>query len=187
MQKLTYIFIGIVLLLFVLSGLYIRSSESEKQVLRAQLAAQQVPESSSRDLQEEQVEEISSDDTASAAAAPQKPLGKIEGSLSFPSSGIPDTLEICAENSQAQELVCTGEIQKSDDYTYGFGYQLELPPGEYTVYARLPNDPYRAYYSDFVLCGLNASCPSHKPVIVTVVANMTVAHVDPQDWYDTNQ
>ena len=80
MQKLTYIFIGIVLLLFVLSGLYIRSSESEKQVLRAQLAAQQVPESSSRDLQEEQVEEISSDDTASAAAAPQKPLGKMKRS-----------------------------------------------------------------------------------------------------------
>src|SRR3989344_8820188 len=155
-------------------------------MLRSQLAAQQVAESNSQDLQEEQVEDTSNDDAASTAAG-QKQLGTIEGSLSFPSSGIPDTLEICAENSQAQELVCTGEIQKSDDYTYGFGYQLELPPGEYPVYARLPNDPYRAYYSDFVLCGLNASCPSHKPVIVTVVANMTVAHVDPQDWYDTNQ
>ena len=186
MQKLTFIFIGIVLLLFILSGLYIRASESEKQMLRSQLAAQQVAESNSQDLQEEQVEDTSNDDAASTAAG-QKQLGTIEGSLSFPSSGIPDTLEICAENSQAQELVCTGEIQKSDDYTYGFGYQLELSPGEYTVYARLPNDPYRAYYSDFVLCGLNASCPSHKPVIVTVVANMTVAHVDPQDWYDTNQ
>ncbi|MDA1079518.1 MAG: hypothetical protein O2840_02405 [bacterium] len=183
MQKLTIIFVSIVLLLFVLTGLYIRSSETEKAQLRSQVsdanqAAVQPPG---------EEEAIIPDETASAAAMPGKKLGTLEGSLSFPSSGIPDTLEVCAENTASLEEICSGEILKGDDYAYGFGYKLEVPPGEYTVYARLPNDPYRAYYSDFVICGSTADCPSHKPVVISVEANITYANVDPQDWYDTKQ
>ena len=184
MHKLTFIFVGIVLVLFVLTGLYIRTSETEKVRLRTQIADQAAKGSDSSDMEEE---ESMPDETATTAATPGKGLGTIEGSLSFPSSGIPDTLEICAENTKTEESICTGEIQKSDDYEYGFGYKLELPPGLYTVYARLPNDPYRAYYSDFVICGLVASCPSHKPVVIEVATNMTLSNIDPQDWYDSNQ
>ncbi|NCN82529.1 MAG: hypothetical protein GW947_01050 [Candidatus Pacebacteria bacterium] len=186
MQKLTFIFVGIVLVLFVLTGLYIRTSETEKGKLRAQIENQDVAGSDSLATNEQQ-NEYMPDETASAAAMPGKQLGTIEGSLSFPSSGIPDTLEICAENIKTEESICTGEIQKSDDYEYGFGYKLELPPASYTVYSRLPNDPYRAYYSDFVICGLVASCPSHKPVVIDVAENMTISNIDPQDWYDSNQ
>ncbi len=183
MQKLTFIFVGIVLFIFVLTGLYIRSAETEKANLRSQVS------DAVNVVVEPQIEDdtVIPDETASEAAMPGKKLGTLEGSLSFPSSGIPDTLEVCAENTESLEEICTGEIQKSDDYQYGFGYKLEVPPGEYTVYARLPNDPYRAYYSDFVICGSVASCPSHKPVVIDVAANMTLSNIDPQDWYDSNQ
>ncbi|NCN06852.1 MAG: hypothetical protein GW946_03355 [Candidatus Pacebacteria bacterium] len=178
MQKLTFAFIAVVLLIFVLTGLYIRSAEAEKKQLRSQIETQQIS-----DLHQLPSEE----ESATRSAVPSKQLGAIEGSLSFPSSGIPDTMEVCAEHTKTLEITCTGEIQKSDDYTFGFGYQLELTPGSYLVYAQLPNDSYRAYYSDFVLCGLAASCPSHNPIMVTVEPNMTASGIDPQDWYDTNQ
>jgi hypothetical protein len=183
MQKLTFIFVGIVLFIFVLTGLYIRSAETEKANLRSQVS------DAATVVVEPQIEEsvMTPDETASEAAMPGKKLGTLEGSLSFPSSGIPDTLEVCAENTDSLEEICTGEILKGDDYEFGFGYKLEVPPGEYIVYARLPNDPYRAYYSDFVICGLAATCPSHKPVALDVAANMTLSNIDPQDWYDTSQ
>jgi len=177
MQKLSFIFVGIVLFLLVLASVYIRTSEHEKRLLRSKLATQEEMDS----------EEKYNEDVATSGATLTKKLGTIEGSLSFPSSGIPDSLEVCAENVVTEELTCTGEIQKSDDYTHGFGYRLEVSPAEYIVYARLPNDPYRAYYSDFVVCGLAADCPSHEPIAITVAANMSFSNIDPQDWYDTNQ
>ncbi len=45
-------------------------------------------------------------------------------------------------------------------------------------------DPdYRAYYSDFVTCGLNVNCPSHQPIAVEALAGKTVT-ADPHDWYN---
>lgn len=186
MQKLTFAFIAVVLLIFVLAGLYIRSSEAEKKQLREQLDAQQNPGTDHMPMEETFDGKMSPTD-ATLQSNPGTQLGTIEGSLSFPSSGIPDTMEVCAENTKSLETICTGEIKKSNEYSSGFGYQLEVVPGEYRVYAQLPNDPYRAYYSDFVVCGLAANCPSHEPIIVTVEPNMTISDIDPQDWYDTNQ
>lgn len=45
----------------------------------------------------------------------------------------------------------------------------------------------RAYYSDFVICGLDAKCRSHKPIVVEVTAGAAVKSVHPQDWYNRAQ
>ena len=102
-----------------------------------------------------------------AAAAPQP--GVIEGSLSYPSEFIPDDMTICAENLATKKLYCTHKHLKAKKYQYQVGYKLTVPPGDYHVYAYLP-DParygasyskdYRAYYSEFVKCGMSADCPS---------------------------
>ncbi len=112
--------------------------------------------------------------------------GTIEGSLSFPSEGIPADLKVCAETLLGVQFECTSTHIQDSKYTYGSGYKLELPPGKYYVYAQAPsfNSNYKAYYSEFVTCGLSINCPSHKPIEVEVTSGATLTGIDPQDWYN---
>jgi hypothetical protein len=126
----------------------------------------------------------------SAAASPQP--GVIEGSLSYPSEFIPDDVTICAENLATKEIYSTNKHLNAKKYQYKVGYKLAVPPGDYHVFAQLP-DPgrhgadyskdYRAYYSEFVKCGMSVNCKSHAPITVKVKAGETVSGIDPQDWY----
>lgn len=110
--------------------------------------------------------------------------GTIEGSLGFPSEGIPADMEVCAESLPSGELTCTTEKIRSPDYTYGQGYKLEVPEGSYYVYATTKARPsYKAYYSEFVTCGLKVGCNSHEAVPIKVLAGEKTGKVDPQDWY----
>jgi hypothetical protein len=125
-----------------------------------------------------------------AATAPQP--GVIEGSLSYPSEFIPDDMTICAENLATRKIYSTNKHLKAKKYQYQVGYKLEVPPGDYHVFAYLP-DParygagysrdYRAYYSEFVKCGMTEKCPSHAPITVKVQGGQTVSGIDPVDWY----
>lgn len=115
-------------------------------------------------------------------------LGTITGSISYPSEFIPEKLTVCAENVYNRGVFCTQDKIKDSSYEYGVGYKLNLPEGSYYVYAYLPNEDldkvaYKAYYSEFVLCGLEYSCQSHDPVLIDVKAGSVVSDVDPQDWY----
>lgn len=118
-----------------------------------------------------------------------KSLGVIEGSISFPSETIPSDLTVCAETTSGDQFKCTNEQIKNSKYTYGAGYKLELPPGNYYVYSRVPSmqNDYRAYYNEFVVCGLSVDCPSHKNIVVKVLAGETINKIDPQDWYNQTQ
>jgi len=124
-------------------------------------------------------------------AAPQ--TGVIEGSLSYPSEFIPDDMTICAENQATKKIYCTNKHLKARKYRYEVGYKLTVPPGDYHVYAQLP-DParygatypkdYRAYYSEFVKCGMSVECQDHTPIVVQVKSGETAKGIDPQDWYN---
>jgi hypothetical protein len=124
------------------------------------------------------------------AAGPQ--AGVIEGSLSYPSEFIPDDMTISAENLATQKIYSTNKHLNAKKYQYKVGYKLTVPPGDYHVFAQLP-DPakygadmakdYRAYYSEFVKCGMSVNCKSHAPIVVKVKSGETVRGIDPQDWY----
>lgn len=117
---------------------------------------------------------------------PQQQTGTIEGSLSFPSEGIPVNMQVCAEDSNTQQNYCTNEHFNDNKYTYGVGYKIEVPSGSYFVYAQVPNfgNGYRAYYNEFVTCGLSVNCQSHENIEVNVSAGQTITGIDPQDWYN---
>ncbi len=106
--------------------------------------------------------------------------GTIEGSLGYPSDFIPIYMKVCAEKIGTKELYCTGAHIKDSKYRYGEGYKINLPPGDYYVFATFQGD--KAYYSDFVTCGFKTDC-SHNPIKVTVIAGEIIGDVDPQDWY----
>ena len=124
-------------------------------------------------------------------AAASQP-GVIEGSLSYPSEFIPPDMTICAENLATKKIYCTNQHLKAKKYRYKVGHKLEAPPGDYHVFAQLP-DPvkygagyakdYRAYYSKFVTCGMSVDCLDHAPIIVNVKSGETVRGIDPMDWY----
>lgn len=119
----------------------------------------------------------------------EKLTGFIEGSLGYPSEFIPEDMVICAENLDTKKLYCTENHIQDNKYTHGLGYNIEVPAGDYFVYAYLKETPaysenYKAYYSEFVTCGSSVECKSHAPIKVTVDANTTKSNIDPQDWYD---
>ena len=121
---------------------------------------------------------------------PAPTTGTIEGSLSFPSEGIPSELTVCAEDTSTKKKYCTKKHLQNEKYTYKVGYKIKAPAGKYLVFAYLPSGSdgypadYRAYYNEFVTCGLSVDCASHKPIVVTVKAGKTTSDIDPQDWYD---
>ena len=119
-----------------------------------------------------------------ASPSSQVQTGTIEGSLSYPSEGIPETLQVCAQEMTNNKQFCTSKHLQNSKYQYGVGYRLEVSPGTYQVYAFLPKQPeVKAYYSEAVPCGLTVSCTSHQPIDVTVQAGEIVSNIDPQDWY----
>ena len=104
--------------------------------------------------------------------------------MGYPSDFIPLDMKICAENNKTREEYCTTEHIKDQKYIYEEGYKIEVPTGEYTVYASIPGrGDYKAYYSEFVVCGMSVECPSHKPIIVSIKKESVIANIDPMDWY----
>ncbi|MBN2100813.1 hypothetical protein JW710_02880 [Candidatus Dojkabacteria bacterium] len=109
--------------------------------------------------------------------------GRISGSVSYPSEAIPDGMKICAEPNNGGGETCTTDIFLDAQAQFGYGYYIDVPDGSYYVYAQVPGDTYKAYYTEFVTCGLEASCPSHSKIVVTVSSGQNVENIDPGDWY----
>ncbi|MBU2235557.1 hypothetical protein KKA01_00685 [Patescibacteria group bacterium] len=118
--------------------------------------------------------------------------GTITGSLGYPSEMIPE-MGVCAESTDKEDLFCTYEMLKDEDFTYSLGYEIKVPPGSYYVYAHLVDDTNKdigytnedkAYYSKFVTCGMDIECTVHKAVKVEVERYETVTRIDPIDWYN---
>ena len=116
----------------------------------------------------------------SCAAAQER--GVITGQLSYPSDFIPPDLTVCAIDLANRQEHCTARKTRSGRF---HTYRLEVPAGNFHVYARTKEMAgVRAFYNEFVTCGLDARCKSHKPINVTVKAGATVGMINPQDWYD---
>src|SRR5688500_8027971 len=80
--------------------------------------------------------------------------GFIAGEVSYPSEYIPKDLTVCAEDIATKRNHCTSERQRD-----GASYRMSVPPGKFHVFAKTKDAPgVRAYYSEFVRCGLQARC-----------------------------
>jgi hypothetical protein len=108
-------------------------------------------------------------------------VGTIAGALAYPSEVIP-AQRICAVNLADDKEYC----QQVTDGTPNFA--VPAPAGEYWVYAALADDATgkRAYWSEFVRCGLKAECKDHTPVTVAVTKG-EIVEAHPNDWYAPGQ
>ena len=127
---------------------------------------------------------IDDKNTAAQKAAAENEKGFIEGSLSYPSNYIPKDMGVCALNLDTQKEYCDTDQLYDKKYTYGVGYKIQVPAGNYNVYATAAEQKdYKAYYDEFVTCGLKSNCPSHDPLEVKVTKDQTTSSIDPIDWY----
>lgn len=118
--------------------------------------------------------------------SPFQQLGSIEGMLGYPGEQLPP-LTICAEETMLKKTYCIdhpGSAGDKDEF-----FTLNVPAGVYIVYA-MPKptggaDPnLRGYYSEFVICGMDAQkCFSHKPIPIKVESGKTVSKINPVDFY----
>ena len=115
-----------------------------------------------------------------APAAPAESasrVGTIRGQLSYPSDYLPEDLQVCARAVRSGEVYCNSRRD-------GQSYSLEVPAGAYHVWAQTGDWPQiRAFFSEFVRCGLTAACVDHTPIEVVVGAGGETSGVDPGDWY----
>jgi hypothetical protein len=116
--------------------------------------------------------------------------GTIEGTTSYPSEFNP-AQRVCAQSvSDPSYERCTDAPEQGGADAPTFS--IKVAPGAYYVYAFLrdPSDvgideSRRAYWTEFVSCGLTASCTSHEKLEVVVRSGQTVRDIRPHDWYMT--
>jgi hypothetical protein len=123
--------------------------------------------------------------TSTATAAPKGPPGAISGDqLMYPADSMP-ALKIYA-------------ISTIDSHTYfstqtaqgQFSYAITgVAPGTYDIVAYLANGTSGNWkvlaggYTQFVLCGLGASCSDHTLIVVPVQPGQMVRNINPNDYY----
>jgi hypothetical protein len=119
--------------------------------------------------------------------------GSVTGNIVYPSSGIPTKIKVFAEDTKTGKTyeatvtfaTTTAEMSSSA------AYSISVPAGSYYVYGTLAgfNDqngtPWKAYYNQFVVCGLAASCTDTTKVVVNVESAGTVENITIGDWYPT--
>lgn len=113
---------------------------------------------------------------------PAVTTGKIGGFLIYPGPKVPETVGVCAQDVNNLTLITCVKQTKDPKYETGVGYQMELSPGTYYVYATYQK--LTAYYDEFVTCGLNYSCKSHAKIPVVVTPGSDQENILPHDWYD---
>lgn len=124
--------------------------------------------------------------TASPSTAPE--FGFIKGNMAYPSEGIPGVMVACAENIETEETICS---EKRKGWEERVSYSLELPPGKYYVYGKLlPGDDSvgdtqneRVYYTEYMKCGMEASCTSHRRIQLDVRPGETLSGITVGDWW----
>jgi hypothetical protein len=130
-----------------------------------------------------QTEPALSADSTESIPMPQE-TGFIRGTVWHPQDPIPNDLIACAAELNTQLEFCTQEQRSGVGFTDTYAFQLEVPIGEYYVYSYRTSQPnLKAYYSEFVTCGLRGDCPSHARLIVQVEEGVTINDIRPHDWF----
>lgn len=112
--------------------------------------------------------------------------GKITGKLTYPSEFIPSDMVVCVESTE--RTVCSNSRNKAG-YVFKINrgsarYEISLPAGRYYIYAKTREMPgERAYYNEFVRCGMSVRCKSKRLIRLTVRSGRTVAGITVGDWY----
>ncbi|MEX1143560.1 MAG: hypothetical protein WEC16_01875 [Anaerolineales bacterium] len=114
--------------------------------------------------------------TAETGGGLQALTGMVEGSICFPSEGIPPMNLYLQLAGSGEPLVFPIAQNQST-------FSAEVPTGTYTAYAWLPDFLIGGSYSQAVACGLTVDCTDHSLVEFEVPGGGTTAGIQVCDWY----
>ena len=119
-------------------------------------------------------------------AASAQGNGKIKGKLTYPSEFIPADMVVCVEGTT--RTVCSNSRDKAG-YVFKVNrgaarYEISLPAGKYYIYGKTREMAgEKAYYNEFVKCGMDVRCKSKKKIRLTVRSGRTISGITVGDWY----
>lgn len=105
-------------------------------------------------------------------------VGSIEGTLGYPSSGIPPLMVYAfdANNNTIHFQVKTGQDQ-------GTFVMNNIPAGSYFVVAYPDAYAVSGGYTKAVACGLTVACTDHSLIPVVVKSGEKATGIEVKDWY----
>lgn len=129
-----------------------------------------------------------------AALSIQAQTGKISGKLTYPGEGIPTDLVVCVTVTSlyAEPTYCSNDAAKrlrdaKVVFTVnrrGATYSATVPAGSYLIYAKTGEMPgHKAYYDEFVKCGMSVECTSKRPITLKVAAGKTKSGITVGDFW----
>ena len=128
----------------------------------------------------------------SIAAAAQS--GRITGKLTYPSDGIPRDMVLCVKVTSlyAEPVYCSndtasrlraGKIAFKLNYRAAT-YSVTVPAASYYIYATTGEMPgVKAYYNEFVKCGMSIECTSKTRIVIKVKAGQTRSGITVGDFW----
>jgi len=119
--------------------------------------------------------------------------GTVSGKITYPSSGVPTKVKVFAEDTKTGKIyeATVTFAETTTDMSSTATYSVAIPAGSYYIYGTLAgfNDqngsPWKAYYNQFVVCGLAATCTDTTKVVVNVESAGKVQNITIGDWYPT--
>ena len=128
----------------------------------------------------------------SISAAAQS--GRITGKLTYPSDGIPADLVLCVTVTSlyAEPTYCSSDrAAKLTAAKIAFklnyraaSYSVSLPAASYYIYAKTGEmQSVKAYYNEFIKCGMSVECTSKTPIVVKVKAGQTRSGITVGDFW----
>ena len=109
-------------------------------------------------------------------------MGRISGNAGYPSdAGLPGDINVYAYNIEKKTTIKNTLLDQETGE-----YEIDVPPGEYYVFAGITNDindKANGFYNKNVLCGLSVSCKDETLIKVKVSEGERVQNINTGDWY----
>ncbi|MEN9328102.1 MAG: hypothetical protein RI947_910 [Candidatus Parcubacteria bacterium] len=113
------------------------------------------------------------------AAPGQTSMGAAEGTLGYPSEGIPPLVVYAINTEDKSKYYFTETSQNESKFTIE-----NIKPGIYHFVAyQKANATNSGGYSQAVLCGLLASCKDHSLIPVAITSGKMKSGIQIKDWY----
>ena len=121
--------------------------------------------------------------TPSTGTGQPAAVGAITGLAGYPAEGHPATTIIAFSRTDRSVYFSVDVPQATDPPKTPYTI-TGVRPGTYNVFAYAQgNDRAGGAYTEYVRCGLRASCSDHTLIDVIVRAGETVRAIDVTDWY----
>ena len=171
MKRLNNLFVILFILIGLLSVAYIWKSETDKKVLETAIDLK----SREINILQEEVSQLNlklnskTDNYDGNVKGTSKiATGTISGKVQFSNPNVVKATIVCAQDKFTIKEFCTDELMETAN-TKIFTYFLEIPKGQYLIYAVTPPDDNKIYYSEVQKCTNDDSCENDRKILLEII------------------